>query len=226
MEIVNKLKKLYEHATPINTIECGTEDYLIFKDFEHVRFCDSKSLIKYIPVGSNKRLDAFHGFIHDNPYFWMIPLFTISGETFGYVLKSYTQKAYRNIFCEEHICSFFGFHNFKNFKYNTPIILTEGIKDCLVLHRLYPFSLACLTSGLNGADDLKAITRLTNKVILAYDNDKAGLNSSNRDKERLLKAKCKVATAYYTTPDVGKLYNNPSGLQILRQSLYNILSSF
>lgn len=226
MELVNKIKNLYFNSTPINEIECGTVDYNIFKNSEFIRFCNSFEMIKHIPVGSDKRLDAFHGFIHENPYFWIIPMMTAQKDIFGFVFKSYTQRAYRNLFCQEHICSFYGFHNFHNFKYNTPIILTEGTKDCIVLQSIYPFSLACLTSGINGLDDFEAIRKLTNKVILAYDNDKAGIKSTARDKEHLIKAGCKVATAFYTTKDVGDLYNNPMGREILRKSLYNILSSF
>lgn len=226
MEIIKKFSELYNHATPINDIECQTIDYAIFKKSKYIRFCNSGDLLKYIPTGSDKRLDAFHGFVHENPYFWMIPLMTITQEIFGFVLKSYTQKQYRNIFCQNHICSFYGFHNFNNFKYNTPIILTEGTKDCIMLQSIYPFSLACLTSGLNGLDDLEAIRRLTNKVILAYDNDKSGIKSTERDKLHLIKSGCKVATAFYTTKDVGDLHNNPMGLNILRNSIRCILNSF
>lgn len=226
MKTISKLENLYTHCTPIDDLTCETVDYKIFKNCSIVRFCDSKALLKHIPVGTDKRLDAFHGFIHDNPYFWMIPLKTTSDKIYGFVLKSYHQKAYRNIFCEDHICSFFGFHNFKNFKFGYPLILTEGTKDAILLQKLYPFSLACLTSGLNGFDDLKAITKLTNKVILCYDNDPAGKKSSERDRERLMKSGCKVALAFYNAKDVGDLYNNPVGFGILQNSVKTILSNF
>lgn len=226
MEIVKKLENLYTFCTPIDNIQCNTVDYNIFKEYSNTRFCDSKVLIKHIPVGDDKRLDAFHGFIHDNPYFWMLPLATSEGEIFGFVLKSYHQKAYRNIFCDSHISCFFGFHNFKDFKYNYPIVLCEGTKDQIVLSRLYPYSLACLTSGLNGFDDITIIRHLTDKVIICYDNDNPGKKSAQRDKEKLIKSGCKVATAFYCSKDVGDLWNNPVGQNILWESLHSILSNF
>lgn len=226
METIKKLENLYKYCTPIDDIQCETVDYKIFKEYSAIRFCDSKVLLKYIPVGDSKTLDAFHGFIHDNPYFWMIPLKTPTKEIYGFILKSYTQKAYRNIFCQEHISCFFGFQNFKDFKYNYPIILCEGTKDQIVLQRLYPYTLACLTSGLNGFDDISIIRQLTDKVILCYDNDDAGKKSALRDKEKLIKTGCKCSTAFYCSKDPGELYNNPVGLKILWESLHSILSSF
>ena len=104
--------------------------------------------------------------------------------------------------------------------------MTEGTKDAILLQKLYPFSLACLTSGLNGFDDLKAITKLTDKIILCYDNDPAGKKSSERDRERLMKSGCKVALAFYNAKDVGDLYNNPVGFGILQNSVKTILSNF
>ena len=64
-----------------------------------------------------------------------------------------------------------------------PIIVCEGCKDCLTLKKIYPYVVANNTSsmGLN-----KIILRnITNKFLLVYDNDEAGINGMNRDKEAL-----------------------------------------
>ena len=226
MRVINKVRELYNHCQPIDSITCDTIDFKVFRNYKLVRFCNSKELLKYIPTGDDSRIDALCGFINENPYFWIIPLTTSDPEThFGYVLKSYNQKQYRNIFAENHICSFFGFHNFGDFEYNKPIVLCEGTKDQMVINKLYPYTLACLTCGL-GSDDLKAITKLTKKVILAYDRDKAGVNATNRDKERLIKSGCRVVSAFYNAKDPGELFNNPVGLNILNQSLTSILNSY
>ena len=230
METLNKIIELYNHSTPISELTCQTTDYQVFKHNNLIRFCDIKSLIKYAPVGSDKRIDAFSGFSYENPYFWMIPLTTTSSsEIFGFVLKSYHQKAYRNVFCQEHKCSFFGFHNFHNFKYGYPIILVEGTKDQLIVNKFYPYTLATLTCGL-GQDDLKAVRKLTNKIILCYDNDKsdndAGPKATRRDMESLIKSGCKVAKAFYTGKDPGDLYNNLVAQNILKHSIKSILQNF
>lgn len=226
MLIIKKLINLYNHSVPINQLNCNTVDYSIFKSNSLIRFCDIKSNIKYTPVGLNKRVDAFNGFAYDNPYFWMIPLTTTkSDEIFGFVLKSYHQKAYRNIFCDENICSFYGFHNFHNFKKGYPIILTEGTKDCITISKIYPYTLACLTAGL-GQDDLKCITNLTNKVILCYDNDEPGKKATNRDKEAIIKCGCMVNTIFYRGKDPAENCNNIVGLEIIKNSIKSSLQSF
>lgn len=226
MKVIEKVKDLYNYCQPISSIQCDTVDYSLFKHYSLTRFCNSKELISHIPVGDDSRIDALCGFINENPYFWIIPLTTYDENVhYGYVLKSYHQKQYRNLFCENHICSFFGFNNFNNFKKGTPIVLCEGTKDCITIQKLYPFTLGCLTCGL-GNDDIRAITTLTDKIILAYDNDKPGKLATDRDKERLMKLGCKVNNAFYNAKDPAELINNPVGLDILRNSLKNILSTY
>lgn len=228
MNTVKKLIKLYDKCTGINDITSTTIDYQIFREDNDIRFCNmqDKSLFPYVPLGSESLVQSFHGFVGENPYFWFIPLKTLKGTIFGFVLKSYNQKAYRNFFCKDHISCFYGWGSFQNFKKNTPIILTEGIKDCLVVKRFYPNTIACLTDGLSGVDDAEIISHLTNKVVLLYDNDKAGENAKNRDFERLSKKGIKCVRAFYNSKDPGELYNNPVGLTILRNSLKSIFQQF
>lgn len=226
MRVISKVRNLYNQCEPISNLSCDTVDYKIFKDYKLVRFCNSKELLKYIPTGDDPRIDAICGFINENPYFWIIPLTTYDENNhYGYVFKSYNTKQYRNVFAENHICSFFGFHNFNDFQKDMPIVLCEGTKDQIVVSSIYKHTLACLTCGL-GSDDLKAITNLTKNIILCYDNDKAGINATKRDKERLIKSGCRVVSVFYNSKDPGELFNNPMGLQILRQSLTSILNSY
>lgn len=226
--LVEKMIKLYEQCPSIADLNCNTIDYYIFKENPDIHFCNmqDKNLFKYVPLGSDKLVESFHGFIGENPYFWFIPLKTLKGTIFGFVLKSYDKKAYRNFFTENHISCFYGWNNFKAFKKNVPLILTEGIKDCIVTQRIYPNTLACLTDGLSGVDDVEIISNLTNRVILLYDNDKAGVAAKKRDLERLSKKGIACSMAFYNSKDPGELYNNPVGFNILQNSLKQILQSF
>lgn len=61
----------------------------------------------------------------------------------------------------------------KDFTYGTPIMIVEGNLDCDVVKELYPYTVATLTATLTN-NQLNIITHLTNKVILAFDNDEAG----------------------------------------------------
>lgn len=224
MNVIKKLVTLYNNSIPITKLQCDTIDYKIFKYNDLIRFCNINDLIRYTPVGLDKRIDAFCGFVHDNPYFWMIPLTTAyTTEIYGFVLKSYHQKAYRNVFCNENICSFYGFHNFENYKQGYPIILVEGTKDCNVIQQLYPYTLATLTCGL-GQDDIKALTKLTNKILLCYDMDNPGRKAVERDTTELLRLGCKILAPFYRGKDPGENFDNPVGLEILKNSIKSCLS--
>lgn len=61
----------------------------------------------------------------------------------------------------------------KDFKYGTPILITEGNIDCDVGKQIYPYSIATMTNSLS-TNQLQLLSNLTNKVIIAYDNDEAG----------------------------------------------------
>ena len=61
----------------------------------------------------------------------------------------------------------------KDFKYGDPILITEGNIDCDVGKSLYPCCLATMTNSLS-TNQIQLLSGLTNKVIIAYDNDEAG----------------------------------------------------
>ena len=61
----------------------------------------------------------------------------------------------------------------EDFKYGTPIVIVEGNIDCDVIKQLYPYALATLTNAMS-LNQIRLLAHLTDKVILAYDNDEAG----------------------------------------------------
>lgn len=62
----------------------------------------------------------------------------------------------------------------EDFVYGTPIMLVEGNMDCdTAVNLLYPYTLATLTNALS-LNQIQILSNLTNKVIVAYDNDEAG----------------------------------------------------
>ena len=61
----------------------------------------------------------------------------------------------------------------KDFKYGTPILITEGNIDSDVGKSIYPYCIATMTNSLS-TNQLQLLSGLTNKVILAFDNDEAG----------------------------------------------------
>ena len=75
------------------------------------------------------------------------------------------------------------FKSFDNYKTCPPIVICEGSKDCIFLKQFYPYTVSINTSsmGLN----TQVLINLTNKFVLAYDNDKAGQDGIYRDKKIL-----------------------------------------
>lgn len=94
----------------------------------------------------------------------------------------------------------------KDFKYGDWIVLVEGIMDTDIMRHIYPNVLGCMTSGLTKMQ-LEILKLLTNKVILCYDNDKAGRLGYKRDskvlKELGFEVKCLIQ--YNNFKDVGDL---------------------
>lgn len=61
----------------------------------------------------------------------------------------------------------------KDFKYGMPLLITEGNIDCDVAKLFYPYCIATMTNSLS-TNQIQLLLGLTNKVIIAYDNDEAG----------------------------------------------------
>lgn len=100
----------------------------------------------------------------------------------------------------------------KDFKYGDWLILCEGIMDTDILRSIYPNVLGCMTSGLTKMQ-LEILKLLTNKVIICYDNDKAGRSAYTRD-SKILKSnkfdvKCLIQYGdYKDAGDLGEtMYN-------------------
>ena len=119
----------------------------------------------------------------------MIPVTTINETIVGFILRGVLNSDYSTVSREfedskNRVPLMFGFNKkFKQFEeHNTcyPIVLCEGSKDCIFLKHFYPYTLAINTSsmGLNAY----ILINISNKFVLAYDNDKAGREGIEKDK--------------------------------------------
>ena len=84
------------------------------------------------------------------------------------------------------------FKKLDGYEKSYPIVVCEGCKDCLMLKKFYPYVVANNTSsmGLNAI----ILRNITNKFLLAYDNDKAGQEGMSKDKKTLLNSGAFVKT--------------------------------
>ena len=131
-------------------------------------------------------------FVNENEYFYMIPVETVKETTVGYILRGVFKGGYSTVsrvFSEpsHQVRLMYGF-NKKFLKYDEgkkcyPIVICEGCKDCISLKKIYPYVLANNTSsmGMNA----HILRNISDKFLLAYDNDKAGQDGMKKDKHIL-----------------------------------------
>ena len=112
----------------------------------------SGSAVKFFDISKNfKDIDLIDAedikkFLVKNKDVYFIPLELPNKEIFGFVLKSINSKKFYNIRIKEQYPQVFGLYDFYDFKFNKPVILVEGIKDCQFVKLFYPWTLAYLTS--------------------------------------------------------------------------------
>ncbi len=195
-------------------------DYIPFshKKGLPVKLADSWKLLDKIPLNSYL-IDIFS----ESKIFWIIPLATPTGYIYGYILKALGKKIYRMYPLQEKIYKFFGFEDFIDYKKGEPIVLVEGCKDAIYLKQFYPYVLSINTARLN-KESMKVISILTNRVILAYDNDDAGHYNTEREIKSLTKECVSVDTLRYKLHDPASYFNLPE--EGLEKPLYNILYPF
>ena len=122
----------------------------------------------------------------------MIPIMTIKETIVGFILRGVLDKEYTTISrdfneVKNKVPLMFGFNkDFLRLDKNSksyPLIICEGCKDCMVLQKYYPFVLSNNTSsmGLNA----EVLSNISNKFLLAYDNDEAGIKGMEKDKKIL-----------------------------------------
>lgn len=61
---------------------------------------------------------------------------------------------------------------------NLPILIVEGLRDCLLLQQIYPYTLAMQTAGIPSQIKM-VLSTLTNNLILGFDEDEAGMKAYN-----------------------------------------------
>lgn len=180
---------LYKESLPLNRIKpLRNQTYKIFRASKlDIRISNRKQTYK-----DPKAFNKMRHFLLANEWFYMIPLTTIKGTIVGFIVRGVTTSDYNTITrtftdYKDQVPFMFGFdkHFIKYSKADTcyPIILCEGCKDCLTLKKLYPYVLANNTSsmGLN----MQVLRNISDKFILAYDNDKAGQDGITKDKRTL-----------------------------------------
>lgn len=161
-----------------------------------------------------------------NKYFYSIPVQAPSGDYVGFIYRSLFGHNYASIYRPfndkvKKVPFMFGFFNdFKNYDRHTmcmPIVVCEGAKDAMVLKKFYPYVLSNNTSSLRV--NANVLANITDKIILAYDNDETGLEQTPKDRLKLARLGCSVDVMQFKYKDAGEYINHPEDLPELRQQL-------
>ena len=216
----NNLKQfieLYKQCKEVSRLtKVNNEEKRVFslKKGLPIKFGCSKKLLDYIP-----EREALYNFWKTNKYFWIIPLEVLPNKVYGFIIRGY-EKSYSVFRLTNNLPVLFGLYDFENIDFNSPppIILTEGVKDALVLKTLYPYTLSLNTAGLT-KNSIQIISSLSNKFILIYDNDDPGKEASERDIKILRELGCKAVNIIPSYKDAGKYIDNPIQLKILYSNI-------
>ena len=181
--------KLYEEGLKLDQIKpLKNQTYKIFK----ASGMDIRIVKRDKTYEDVEAFQKIKHFTVNNEYFYMIPVTTVKETIVGFILRGVLNSDYATVSREfsensKRVPLMFGFNkkfeSFDNHETCPPIVICEGSKDCIFLKQFYPYTVAINTSsmGLNA----QVLINLSNKFILAYDNDKAGQDGIERDKRTL-----------------------------------------
>lgn len=162
-----------------------------------------KDHIQHIPF-DNPHIE----FIKSSKTFWLIPLQSVQDLCIGFMIKSYrVKRAYRLLSEPCILPPVYGWSQFKDFRNGDPVIITEGIKDVAFIQQYYPFTLGVLSASIPQSI-LELLKIITDKVIIAFDNDLAGKRQSENIKKELLKSHIKCVSVFPILKDYGDYIEN------------------
>lgn len=186
---IEDYKALYEQGLHLNQIKpLKSQTYKIFK----ASGIDIRIVHRSKTYKNSKAFSKIKYFIKENEYFYMIPVTTIKETIVGFILRGVLKSSYSTVSRDfndtfKKVPLMFGFDKkflkFEQHEKCYPIIVCEGSKDCIFLRQFYPYTIAINTSsmGLNA----HVLVNVSNKFVLAYDNDRAGQDGIERDKKLL-----------------------------------------
>ncbi len=217
---------LYNKGLNLNRIKpLKNQTYKLFKNSEDIRIVHRKHT-----YSNALRYKKIEHLTKNNEYFYMIPITTIKGTHVGYILRGVLTSDYNTVTAslnlEYKVPFMYGFdHRFliyDSYQKCHPIIVCEGCKDCITLKKIYPYVLSNNTSSM-GLNSL-ILRNVSNRFLLAYDNDEAGLNGMNKDKSILRSMGAYVDTIKLPSEykDCTDCYINPKTLEYNKDTFLSL----
>lgn len=198
--ILSRFLELYNVSKDVRKIKSiDIPEYRSFINYTTfpIKLVYAKSKMEYLP-----NYPPFFSFYSENDYFWMIPCEIPSknkdeSKIFGFVLRSYYGKKYMNFHVKGTFPLIYGLGDFGDFKFGSPVILTEGIKDCLLIKKYYKYCISTLTNSIN-VNVLNMLFGITKTFVIAFDIDYHG-NKGNKKVIKKINELGGSASPIYTT---------------------------
>lgn len=227
---------LYKNGRPLKELSpLKNQTYKVLSAANvDIRIIDRNTLFNYLSKPERTKLDHFtvdtNGKSHR--FFYAIPVQAPNGDYVGFIYRTLLDKSYASIYRpfidnSKKVPYLFGFFNdFKTYNRHTtcmPILVCEGAKDAIVLKKMYPYTVSCNTSSLGV--NTHVLANITDKVLLAYDNDSTGAEKIKQDKRTLTQLGCSVDTITYAEgfKDAADYVGHPQELRVLKKQLSNKL---
>lgn len=210
-ELYHEYIKTYNSGKELTKLISSDETFqaLKMKQGLPVKYISTKDIMS-LPVDS--QLIGADGFYRRQKGFYLIPN-DFNNKIISFVIRGLTHDYY-DTFGMSKIRPLFGWYTFKDFKKDRPIIITEGSKDCIVLQKYYPYTLALLTSGIT-MQNMNILKSMTSKLILAYDSDTVGKKATQDDIKKLQDKGIQVQFLRPNKKDFGAEYESTDlGLRI------------
>lgn len=225
----------YENSPSIKTLKpLKNQTYKVLASSNvDIRVLCREDMFKYLTDVDRSKLNNFT--IDTNKshkYFYAIPVQSPNGTIVGFIYRTLLDKAYASIYRPfndnaKKVPYMFGFFNdFKNFNRHTtcmPILVCEGAKDAITLKKIYPYTLACNTSSMG--INTYVLANITDKILLAYDNDSTGSSQIKQDRRTLVSLGCSVDAVKYDEgfKDAADYVGHPQEYRSLRKQIKNRL---
>lgn len=221
---------LYEKGIPIAQLSpLNNQTYKVFRNSGvDIRVLDRDKNYKTLAGCTKLNHFTLDTKKESHRFFYIIPIQSPNGTYVGFIYRTLFGKSYASIYRPftskiKKVPYMFGFYNdFKNYNRHTtcmPIVVCEGVKDALTLKRFYPYVLSTNTSSLGIGKYILA--NITNRIILAYDNDPTGIESVRKDKKALNNLGITVDVLKYDEgfKDMADYIDHPQEMNKIRDQL-------
>lgn len=224
--MIDEFLRLYEHSVPVQKVDGSSEEVWAYgaKLGNTVRLADTKRSLDVLPLQ-----EWLYSFFQVAPKFWMVPCETPAGKIFGFVFRSLEGKEYRLVSSPNSPQMLFGFGAFGTFaghksgySRGIPVILTEGAKDCIFIQQAYRYTLALLSTSFS-REVRQVICAMTDKVILALDNDPGGARRTEEIRAQLSSEGIRTATLTPQYKDWGQYFTRTFDKKAFNDNLRFVL---